>query len=348
MHSVRSGFFPLDKQLGAQDKHWSEGVARQAVWLSGKVTYREVAEILQEVGQMCISASSVWRITQSWGQKIQEKDEQAEAAATAPPARDELIPGERLGQERMGVSMDGAMVYVLGEGWKELKAGTVFRVEEESVLDKQTLEEEKIGRARAVSYVAHLGGPEPFGKRLWTEAKQRQWMRASDTQVVADGAAWIWNLAAEHFYDSQQVVDWYHAVEHLSKAAEHLYGMADSPAKQHWMNAHKEALFQGQAEGIANELRQQAQRETNEGICQEASYFENHKRRMNYLDLRTEGWLIGSGTVESGAKQYKSRFTGPGMRWKRASLERLIPVRSAVMSNYFGRVWQSVYNSPAN
>jgi hypothetical protein len=330
-----------------QDKHWSEGIVRQAVWLSGKVTYGEVAEILLEVGGERISESTVWRITQRWGQKIKDEAERTETTANATPGRDEWISGESIGHERMGVSMDGAMVYVLEEGWKELKAGTVFQVEEVTVLDKKTLEEERVGRAKAVSYVAHLGGPEIFGKRIWAEAKRRGWNQAGDTQVVADGAVWIWNLVAEHFYDSQQVVDWYHATEHLGKAAEHLYGFAESPAKQRWFNEYKEVLFQGQTDWIVNQLRQLAQKETSEGLRQEAGYFENHKRRMNYLDLRTEGWLIGSGTVESGAKQYKARFTGSGMRWKRPCLERLIPIRSAILTGNFSRVWHSVYNSPA-
>lgn len=323
-------------------------MARQAVWLSGKVTYGEVAEILQEVGQERIGKSTVWRITQRWGQKIKEQAERTETAANATPGRDEMIPGEAVGQERMGVSMDGAMVYVLKEGWKELKAGTVFQVEEVTVLDKKTLEEEQVGRAKAVSYVAYLGGPENFGQRLWAEAKRRGWSQAGDTQVVADGAVWIWNLVADHFYDSLQVVDWYHATEHLGKAAEHLYGLAENPAKQRWFNECKEVLFQGQTDWIVNHLRQLAEKETSEELRQEAGYFENHKRRMNYLDMRTEGWLIGSGTVESGAKQYKARFNGSGMRWKRPCLERLIPIRSAILSRDFSRIWHSVYTSPAN
>jgi hypothetical protein len=312
------------------------------------VTYGEVAEILQEVGQEQIGKSTVWRITQKWGEKIKVEEEKAENEANATPGRDGWTPEEEMGQERMGVSMDGAMVNVLNEGWKELKAGTVFHVEEVSVLDKKTLEEEPVGRAQAVSYVAYLGGPETFGRRIWMEAKRRGWSRAVDTQAVADGAAWIWNLVTEHFYDSQQVVDWYHATEHLGKAAEHLYGLGNSPAKQRWFNEHKEILFQGQVETIIVDLHKLAKEKALETLHQEVGYFENHKRRMNYLDMRTDGWLIGSGTVESGAKQYKTRFTGPGMRWKRRSLERLIPIRSAVMSGNFSQIWCSVYNSPAN
>lgn len=69
---------------------------------------------------------------------------------------------------------------------------------------------------------------------------------------------------------------------------------------------------------------------------------------MDYLQFREEGYLIGSGMVESGAKQFKARFTGPGMRWSRAGIERLIPVRSTILSHSFDTFWPAVYNSPNN
>jgi len=218
------------------------------------------------------------------------------------------------------------------------------------VLDKTTLEEEQVGRARNVSYVAHLGGPEEFGKLLWGEARQREWTKAIDTQVVGDGAVWIWNQVAEHFYDSHQLVDWYHGTEHLARAAEGLYGN-QVVARQRWLNEQKLILFQGQAEAIGEVLCEKAeekQGEAKQNLLQEAGYFENHKRRMDYLEMRMDGWLIGSGTVESGAKQYKERFTGPGMRWKRSGAEHLIPIRSAIMTGTFHQHWHTIYNSPLN
>ena len=69
---------------------------------------------------------------------------------------------------------------------------------------------------------------------------------------------------------------------------------------------------------------------------------------MQYLEWRNEGWLIGSGTVESAAKQYKHRFTAAGMRWKREGLECLIPIRSAVLSGTFSDRWRSAYYAPRN
>jgi hypothetical protein len=83
-------------------------------------------------------------------------------------------------------------------------------------------------------------------------------------------------------------------------------------------------------------------------ISKEAAYLETHKRRMQYLELREEGYVIGSGMVESGAKQFKSRFCGPGMRWNRTGLERLIPIRAAIMSGCFDTMWQAAYSSPPN
>jgi len=69
---------------------------------------------------------------------------------------------------------------------------------------------------------------------------------------------------------------------------------------------------------------------------------------MEYLDRRWEGWVIGSGMIESGAKQYQTRFKGPGMQWSRTGAERLLPVRTAILSNRFDELWRRVYNSQKN
>jgi len=288
---------------------------------------------------MRISKSSVWRLTRTWGSVLKEQEAQAEN----PPQRQD--PAERL-----SASLDGALVFILGEGWKEFKVGTISEVEEEQVLNPHTLEEEPQGRAKDTSYVAALGGPEVIGERLWREAVRRGWETAFETEVVADAAGWIWNLVADYYYDSLQVIDWFHAVEHLSNAAESAYPEA-LPTRQRWLKQHKTILFQGEAEQIGQHLQHLAETAApaaQETLQTEAGYFDKHKHRMQYLEWRNEGWLIGSGTVESAAKQYKHRFTAAGMRWKREGLERLIPIRSAVLSGSFSDRWLSAYYAPRN
>ena len=67
---------------------------------------------------------------------------------------------------------------------------------------------------------------------------------------------------------------------------------------------------------------------------------------MQYLELREDDFLIGSGMVESGCKQYKARFCGPGMRWSRKGAENLLPIRAAVLSRRFDTMWDAAHALP--
>jgi hypothetical protein len=332
-----------------QDRHWSEQVAKQAVWLSGLADYEQAAEVLYQVGQVDISDTSIWRLAQKWGERLKVLEAKEQEKAQHLPEPGEMTRRVSRSKGRMGASMDGTMIHIREEGWKELKVGCVFDVVVLPTVDPETKEWIELGHARRNTYVSHLGGPEELGSKLWAEAERRHWSAAVDTQIVADAASWIWNQAHVHFYDSQQVVDWFHAKEHLSKAAQLLHGEGTQAAK-HWLKEQENSLFQGHADQIAKLIAKAAQEcpSQAESLLEQAGYFENNKRRMNYLELRAEGWLIGSGTVESGGKQYKDRFAGPGMHWSRIGAERLLPIRTAIISDRFDQRWCSVYNSPPN
>ena len=428
--AATAGFFPLDDQLALWDGHWSEGLARDAVWLGGMApSYGAAEAIWQRIGRTNISATSIWRRVQVWGAQFQALADDARATATAtpevwtPPSRAEVS------DQRMGVAMDGTTMYILQEGWKEVKVGTVFEIAVGPTPDERTGEVVDLAHAVHNSYVAHLGGPEVLGELVWTEARRRGWEQAQDTEVLGDGAPWIWNQAALHFPASHQLVDWYHGKQHLIAAGQALKEPA-SLAYQRWLTSRETLLYQGQAARIAGELAQAAgppatapaevtpvttpaaNQEASAAaqppvpatvtpaqaasatppaptpatvtpaatpaptqkppaaaqpptpatvtrtatpalsrpdvLRREAGYFEHNQHRMNYLEMREEEWPIGSGMVESAAKQYKARFCGPGMRWSRAGAEKLLPVRSAILSHRFDDVWTQVYNAPQN
>lgn len=340
------GFFPLDQQLKVEGQQQSEGVSKLSVWLSGLVPFRRAAEVLEQVGRIHTSRGSVWKQSQLWGREFQAEEAKAQNMAAEVELRNGVVGGEAKGAQRMGVSMDGSMIHIRGEGWKEIKIGCVFELGKASMVDEQTQEEVEVGSATHNTYSAHLGEPGTFGQKVWAEAKRRGWMSAADTQVVGDGAVWIWNLAAEYFYDSQQVVDWYHGKQHLAHAAELLHGEG-TPAMQRWLSAEETSLFQGHADEIADRIRQRAQGKPAQAeLLREAAYFEHNQRRMDYLEMRIQGWVIGSGMVESGAKQFKARLAGAGMHWSRTGAERLLSIRSAILSNRFNHLWRSAYHSP--
>jgi hypothetical protein len=195
-----------------------------------------------------------------------------------------VLPGphEDHGQ-RKGVSLDGGMVNVREEGWKEFKAGAIFDVRQRLVRDPTTRELVEQPYAVNTAYTAVLGSAEQFAPALWKLAVRTAVPQAADSSVTADGTEWIWNLAADFFPDSVQIVDWYHACEHLAGAASALYP-EDAQAAQRW-------------------------------------------------------YQLGSGTVESGIKQFKARLTGPGIRWSRPNAERILIIRAAVLADTFDALW---------
>lgn len=330
-----------------RDKNWSEGVAKRVVKYSGKLSFEETAETLKDLAQIEISDSSVWRLTQRWGKVLQQvearEDEQANGVISATEERGSGPQRDC----RMGASMDGTMIYIRGEEWKELKVGCFFEVEEKPVYDSQAQEWIELGHAMNTTYVSHLGGPEHFGDKMWTEGQRRRWHQAVDTQVVGDGAPWIWNLVATYFYDAHQTVDWYHAVEHLAQAAHLAFGDHSTQATR-WRKQQEKCLFFGDVEQVIQAIIDLAEQNpaVRDDLLKQAGYFNNNKHRMLYFDMRAEGWLIGSGVVESGGKRFKDRFAGPGMRWSRSGAECLLPIRTAILSDRFDERWSVAYNSP--
>lgn len=174
-------------------------VSKLSVWLSGLVSFERSAEILERVGGVHSSRGSVWQQSSLYGKKFQVEEHKMREAAKQIQLWQGIVPGEAKANKRMGVAMDGGMIHIREEGWKEVKIGCVFDIGQVVIVDEQTQEEMQVGCAVHNSYVAHLGGPEPFGQKVWAEARRRGWTSAADTQAIGDGALWIWNLVVELF-----------------------------------------------------------------------------------------------------------------------------------------------------
>ena len=238
--------------------------------------------------------------------------------------RIQLLDAKHDHNQRKGVSMDGGMVNIRDEGWRELKVGTIFDVDLRLERNPQTGELDEMAQGVNVHYTAILGTKDEFKPALWALVVQHELPTARHRSVVADGALWIWDVAEAVCPDGQQVVDWYHAVEHLHKAALALYpDDQDIHNRKRWFKSHKNNLYLGNIDTIVSVLHKR-------NVAQFATYFERHKRRMQYLEFREEGLPIGSGTVESGVKQFKQRLSATGMRWHLDNANRMLIIRSAI------------------
>jgi hypothetical protein len=275
------------------------------VWLAATRSYAEAAETFERIARRAVPATSIWQESQRHGARLkgyvaqQQVQVGVERVVLPPPGRDH--------RQRQGVSLDGGKVHIRGEGWKEFKVGTVYDVVLQPERDRATGEWVEQAHGLNMAYRAVLGSVDEFGPALWALAVEQQVPQAADLSVTADGAESIWNLTADYFPDSVQIVDWYHAAEYLAGAAEALHPN-DAAAAQRWQQVRRDNLYLGQTHQIAEPL-------VRAGLTTQAEYFRRHTRRMQYQEFHEQGYPIGSGTVESGIKRFKHRLYGNCMRW---------------------------------
>ena len=337
MTPVKLGFFPLDKRWRLNGSQYSDTLSKEMVWLSGLLpSFRQAQQVFQRIGHRDIPCSNLWQRTQEKGAQMKQCLEHQRAAVA--PERIILSGTAEDHDQCKGLSIDGGMVNIRDEGWKEFKVGTVSDIVLHPEVDPRTGEEVDQPATINTHYSAVLGNVSDFAPAMWALAVTHQVPQAARSCLTADGAEWIWGLAADYFPDSVQIVDWYHADEHLAKAA-HALQPDDEQAAARWRKKMHDPLFAGKVWRITQPL-DQAQ------LSEHARYFHRHQRRMQYQEFREEGYPIGSGTVESGIKQYKARLTGPGMRWERVGADRMLVIRSAVLGETFNDLWDAAQNSP--
>lgn len=332
--TVAQVIFPLDEQWGTNRSAYSPGLSKQMVWLSALLPYEQCQAVFERLNERLIPAKSIQRQTAYYGTKMQA---QVEAHQEQVSVERVVLPDTRYDHEqRKGVSMDGGMVNIRNQGWRELKVGAVFDVETRLERNPQTQDWDEMAHGVNIHYTAVLGCKEVFTPALWAIAVDHDVPTAQERVVVGDGALWVWNVAEDVCPDGRQIVDWYHAVEHLSDAAKALYpAETDDKKWQRWFKTYKDHLYMGRIHKIIAALHKRGRDDL-------ALYFERHQRRMQYLEFREEGYPIGSGTIESGVKQFKQRLAGTGMRWNEDNANRMIVIRAAVLGDDFDALWADV------
>jgi len=220
---------------------------------------------------------------------------------------------------------------------REVKLGCVFT--------QTTWDEEgfAIRDPDSTTYTGAIETAVEFGKRIYREALKRGWCLAKKRVAIGDGAEWIWTLVAEHFPDAIQIVDLYHARQHLWEVARQLYPHEESRQKA-WMKVHQKRLLdKGKIEKLLGALR--AIHTTNsqmaEKIRTEADYFERNAERMRYPKFRRQHLFVGSGVIEAGCKTViGSRLKQSGMFWTVRGANAILALRCSHLSSRFEDYWE--------
>lgn len=292
--------------------------------------FGQVPALLALVRGVAVSRSSVRRVTEATGMALADL-EQGEAdriRATLPP-----VPS---GAPRQQVSVDGAMVPIVGGEWREVKTLVIG-----------DLDAGAGGHAGQLSYVSRIVEADRFAELATGELHRRGTFAAETVVGVADGAAWCQQFYAYHLPTAIRILDFPHAAEHLSRAARACFG--PGPAADAWGRLQRARLLAGEAEAVCQAVTvlpvtQAADpAEAYRVMRQVAGYLTERLPQLAYAEFQAAGYPIGSGAVESANKRVvEARLKGGGMHWRVDHANAVLALRGILCSQRWDACWDPI------
>jgi Uncharacterised protein family (UPF0236) len=341
------GQFPADAELDIQDTEFSPGVRRMQAMVGQEVPFDQGRQQMELLAGLEGNAKSVERTAEAVGEDIavgEQEEIQRAVQLDLPVVIGEPVP-------ILYVEMDGTGVPVvkketLGRKGKqdgqpahtrEAKLGCVF------TQTRWDAEGYAIRAPDTTTYVGAIETAEEFGKRLYVEAWKRGWSRAQKKVVLGDGAEWIWNLANLHFPGAIQIVDLFHARQHLWELARKLYPNDEAQHKR-WIRVQQNRLDKGKIEKLVLELRSIPTNnpELAEELRKQTEYFQTNTERMRYPKFREQHLFVGSGVIEAGCKTViGARLKRSGMFWTVRGANAILALRCCQLNGRFEDYWEA-------
>ena len=344
------GFCPRDRALGLDGVSLSPAVTRMVGTAAAMVSFAEGSELLGALAGLPVNAKQVERTAEALGREIAADEGQH----VVPAAAAEIAPTLYLGLDGTGVPMRKGEV----EGrpgkqadgsakTREVKLCTVWSAEGRDAEGVPVRDEGSVSYSAAIESAATRDTAETcsaFAQRVEREATRRGFDRAGRQAVLGDGAPWIWNLAGEHFPEAVQIVDRFHAKEHLSEIAKVLYG-TPSDLGDAWAKTRHEDLDAGRLSRIiaalAAQYRSRRDAATHEAVRKCIGYLWTNRRRMRYPAFRAQGLCTSTAVVEAGCKvAIGTRLKRAGMHWSVRGANAIIALRCCKLSGRFEDFWE--------
>ena len=341
------GQFPADQDLDIENTDFSPGVRRMQALVGQDAPFDRGREQMALLAGLKVTAKSVERAAESIGADIARREQQRVDCAVQLDLP--IVVGEPV--PILYVEMDGTGVPVVKketEGRKgkldglpahtrEVKLGSVFT---QAGWDKEGF---AIRDQGSTTYTGAIENAEQFGKRLYVEAWKRGWSRAEKKVVIGDGAEWIWNIARDHFPGAVQIVDLYHARQHLWVLARLLFPN-NTKRRNQWIGLHqKRWLDKGKIAKLVASLRSihTADPELARKLRNDADYFATNAARMNYPGFRKQHFFVGSGVIEAGCKTVIAhRLKQSGMFWTVRGANAVLALRCCHLNGRFEDYWE--------
>jgi hypothetical protein len=345
--ACHTGQFPADVELDIDKTDFSPGVRRMLAVVGGVAAFARGCDQMKLLAGLEVTAKAVERTAESIGEDIamrKQKDIQSAKQLCLPAVAGPPIL-------YLYLQMDGTQVFVVKsetEGRSSRTPGQPARTREcklGAVFTQTTVDDQgrPVRDENSTTYVGAIENAEEFGLRLYTEAWNRGWDRAAVRVVMGDGSHWIWNNADQHFPGAIQIVDLYHAREHLWDLARKL-NPADDAAQKRWLMHKLHWLESGKIEKLVTSLRKQSDAEANselsKAIHTESEYIDSNRDRMRYPEFRKKNLFVGSGVIEAGCKTViGSRLKQSGMFWTVRGANAIIALRCCLLNGELEDYW---------
>ena len=161
--------------------------------------------------------------------------------------------------------------------------------------------------------------------------------------ILADGAKWIWNWAEDYHPEAVQILDYYHAVGKLGTYAALQY--SDKQQRKEWMEKQTHLLEEGEVQKVISLLKEShgSSKEVEKARADVVRYYENNQSRMHYKHYLQQGYLIGSGAIESAHRNVvQQRLKLSGQRWSIKGAQQILNLRACKKSNQSNLVTQLI------
>jgi hypothetical protein len=293
-----------------------------------------------------ISGDSIRRVTQDFGRRIgdQRRGEIEQIYTLQSRETKAEVEIERVMpiEDQANISTDGVMILFRKSGWREVKLTVISRCEtlpaEERGNCTQRRKEDPLVKLCDHSCQAGLWDADTMARYQYIEGLRRGLDSCQRLSSVNDAAAWIQRITRDNFPRAEIIVDWSHAKERVWEVAHEAFG-ADTPEAQRWGQSHTNALWEGRAWQVAQDIANLSiQRKP---VRQAQGYFASHHQCMHYDQYRSSGHPIGSGTVESGCKNIvQHRMKRPGRGWAHNSGQSMLNALCELHSGRFDCAWK--------
>jgi hypothetical protein len=331
------GGFPLDQVLGLIGG-CTPGAARMLGRTAAQLPYQESRAQLQELAGITVDASQIQRLAQIIGPPAQ-----ARLVELPGPDAPKAVPQFYVSVDGTGVPMIRAeLVGRPGRGpdgqarTREIKLAALF------TQTTRDAEGQPIRDPQSTTYLASFVPADTFGGLVRQAARARGLAQAEQVIFLGDGAAWVWEIARTGFPQAVQILDYYHASEHVVALARAVYPDADTA--QNWARRWQSLLYDSELDELLAEARTAAGAPLAEAVRRELDYLERNRARMDYRYYRTQGWFIGSGVVEAGCKRLiGQRLKQSGMFWHEAGATAVASLRCALLS---AGGWEHLWRQP--